>query len=128
MPTNFNLQSMTTEDYVDFVKILLQWIWLLVALYGFCHFGNRVTERYTQVGDALYRMAWYLFPVRMRNKLPICLAIAQRNVYVRSGANIYSMRELFFQVTKRCFSQTTWNKVHVFIFILISRLWEINSF
>lgn len=67
-------------------------------LFQFCHFGNRVTQRYEDVGDAVYRMAWYALPLDMQKRLPVSIAISQKRVYVRGGADIKSTRELFIQV------------------------------
>lgn len=70
----------------------------MIAFYAFCHYGDKLTERYENVGGAIHRMAWYLLPVKIRRKLPTTLAIAQKRVYVRGSAQIFSTRTLFMEV------------------------------
>lgn len=90
--------SILTGNVADILKSVSLSFVCASILYGFCHFGSRVSERFEDVGMAFYRLSWYLLPVEMRKKLSTTIAITQKRLYVRGSVPIYSMRELFLKV------------------------------
>lgn len=50
----------------------------MIVLYGLCYFGDCVTQRFDDVGDALYQLAWYLLSENIQRMLPTMIAFAQK--------------------------------------------------
>lgn len=72
-------------------------------LYALCHFGDHLTERFNDVGDAFYRLSWYQFPVNMQKDLIFVIAAAQKKVFLRGYAGTFCTREVYKKV---CFSHS----------------------
>lgn len=87
-----------------------------LALFLFCDFGNRVTQRYEDVGDKVYQMAWYSFPLNIQKKLKSTIAISQKNIYVR-GAEFETTREMFMRVLNNYSIGHRFNLILLFPFL-----------
>lgn len=65
----------------------------------FCHFGNKLTQRFEDVGDNAYAyVAWYMLPMDMQKSYPMILRLGQQNVYLRGFADTRFTREVFMLV------------------------------
>lgn len=65
----------------------------------FCHFGNKLTQRFEDVGDNAYAyVAWYMLPMDMQKSYPMILRLGQRNVYLRGYGRARFSREVFMLV------------------------------
>lgn len=71
----------------------------MVSLYLYCHFGDQVTQRFEDIGDAVYQIDWYALPLDMQKNLPMVIALTQKRVFVRGFADTRSTREVFKKVT-----------------------------
>lgn len=70
----------------------------LFPLYLLCDSGDKVTQRFEQLGDAVYVLDWYKCPLDMQKDLGTVIALAQKRVFVQSFADTRSTREVFKKV------------------------------
>lgn len=89
---------MESRDWASLLQICITLLILMAALYCFCYFGDRVTQRFDDISDAIYLMAWHLIPLSTQRHLPMIISQAQKKVYVRGYAEIHSTRQIFMQV------------------------------
>lgn len=68
-------------------------------LFFFCNFGDNVTNRFLDVSDDLYGVAWHLLPLDMKKQFPMMISLSQKEIYVRGVGNANCTRELFMQVS-----------------------------
>lgn len=94
----FISQLIMEGDIMGLVQIIIILISHTLSQYLFCHFGDRVTQRFEEIGDALYNISWYLLPPKVQKHLPVAIANAQKRVYVQGCADIRSNKELFRKV------------------------------
>lgn len=73
-------QLMAVGDYVNILRALLPTSGALFWFFLFCHFGNRITQRFDGIGDKLYMMAWYNLPLDQQKALPMIRAT--KNIYL----------------------------------------------
>ena len=57
-------------------------------LYLFCHFGSRVTERFSDVDRAFYELTWYELSLDMQKCVPMAISLAHKEIYLQGFASI----------------------------------------
>lgn len=103
---------------IGIVRVVLIALVVAPALYGICYSGDQVTQRFGDVGDAIYQLTWYELPLDMQKNIPTMIAIAHKGVYVRGNADIRTTCQI---LRKVCV--TTSNKLKkIDNFLLICRL------
>lgn len=92
----FQLVSQGNYEWIQSsspTSVIVFWLFL------FCHFGNKLTQRFEDVGDNAYAyVAWYMLPMDMQKSYPMILRLGQRNVYLRGFAGTRFTREVFMLV------------------------------
>lgn len=85
-------------DVVGIIRVGIIAIFTVPALYGICNFGDQVTQRFEDVGDAIYQLTWYELPPDLRKYIPTMISIAQKGVYVHGYGDIRTTRQIFKKV------------------------------
>lgn len=93
----FKLQNLQ-DGNSNILQPLIDMFWTLLPPYFFCHIGNNVTQRFEDVGTRIYDLSWYMLPASMRKKLPLVIAVAQKNIFIRGFGNIHFTHEVFRKV------------------------------
>lgn len=89
---------MLQEGNIQISQQIISIVVVLCPLYFFCHIGNTVTQRFEDVGNTVYKLSWHLLPPQVQRDLPMVIAIAQKDVFIRGFANIHCTREVFKKV------------------------------
>lgn len=98
----FFFQLLATGDFVVILQTLLPPVMLSISsLYMFCHYGDHLTLRFEDVGDAFYQFSWYYLPLNSQRDLIFVIAAAQKKVYLRGYAGTSCTREIFKRVCIR---------------------------
>lgn len=82
----------------DILHTMAQVFSNFTALYLLCHIGDQVTQRFQDVGDAVYQLSWYTLPLDVQQHLPITISLTQKRIFVRGFADTRSTREVFRKV------------------------------
>lgn len=93
-------QAFKSGDLFDLIQVFLFASTVISWLYCFCHFGNNVTQRFEEISDELYNMAWYEMSMKMRKSWPFIIQIGQQRVFIRGVAKAHCNREIFMQVNQ----------------------------
>lgn len=72
--------------------------WSSVQMFVFCDLGERVSDQFSQVDNAIYFCDWYKFPKEMQRMLPIIMISSQEPVTLTGFANLSCTREAFKKV------------------------------
>lgn len=91
-------QSLRSGHFTSSLQTLVLILLIMVSLYLYCHFGDQVTQRFEDVGDAVYQIDWYALPLDMQKNLPMVIALTQKRIFVRGFADTRSTREVFKKV------------------------------
>lgn len=67
----------------------------IASLYFLCSLGERLTQRFEDLGDAFYDFSWYSLPVSMQKEFKLMISISQKPVYLRGYVNTRANRILF---------------------------------
>lgn len=89
----------------------IEWIGSFTSILLMCEIAGRVSNKFEQINDIIVRFQWYLFPIKMRQSLPIILVNVQKPVVFKCTANVPCNRETFARVS--CVDAETknsWNK------------------
>lgn len=73
-------------------------IWSFGQIFLSCELGERVSNQFYALNDALYQSDWYLFPDELQRMLPTLLMATQRQVVPRGFGNLLCIRESFQKV------------------------------
>lgn len=57
-----------------------------------------MTQRFDEVADELYKLAWYKLPLDEQKNLPMMIALSQKSVYLRGFASAQCTHEVFMKV------------------------------
>lgn len=89
-----------TETGIAFeiTRPILSVDFLVVVLFVFCYFGEKLTTEYEKIEHTVYQTTWYLMPIEMQKKIPSLLAITYRTVHLCGFANIQCTHEFFKRV------------------------------
>ena len=71
---------------------------LISWLYVFCEFGHQVTQRFDDLHDTVFGMAWYLLPLEMQKTIPMIISMAQKEVHLEAFGGVHCTREVFMKV------------------------------
>lgn len=74
-------------------SVIVFWLFL------FCHSGDKLTQRFEDVGDNAYAFVdWYMLPVNMQKSFTLIIALGQRNVFLRGFGGTRCTKEMFMKV------------------------------
>lgn len=78
----------------DFLCIIGGIIWP----YLFCYFATRTTKRVLSIGDSVYDMNWYEFPVTLQKYITLIIARSQKEVHFTGFTMVRCTLAVFGQV------------------------------
>lgn len=81
------------------MQAILPFIVMSSSLYAFCDFGDRITQEFKKIEIEFYQLPWYLLPMDMQKKLPLMIAITQKEVVIKGFGSTSCNRESFTQVS-----------------------------
>ncbi|KAG5323693.1 OR94B protein, partial [Pseudoatta argentina] len=71
---------------------------MLIQIYLYCWFGNEVTLKSTEIGNAVYEMDWPMLPVDLMKTLLIIITQSVKPIKITSGYIITLSNESFMKV------------------------------
>lgn len=77
---------------------------VILMLYLFCYFGNRMTERFHCIGDGMYDSAWYLLPLHLQQNFLMMIASGNKEIYIRGLVGYDCTHETLMTVGKSIFN------------------------
>lgn len=72
--------------------------WSFVSQYVYTEFGQTLTSRFEEIGDAICDSEWFSFPVELQKMLHIIIQAAQAPIEISGFGNISVKRETFKRV------------------------------
>lgn len=64
-----------------------------------CEMGQRFTTEFDDVGDAVDKLNWYLFPIGVQRLLPTVIISAQQQLTIECFGSVSCQRESFKKVS-----------------------------
>lgn len=91
-------QLIQSDLQLEIARPIANWAIFNTWIFMFCYFGEVVKDQCESVGDRVYQCQWYLFPIEVRKKLPLMLAITQSPLHMQGLFNIQCTLNLFTKV------------------------------
>lgn len=79
------------------MSLSLLW-WALILTYLPCEFGEQLSNGIVEIDDCIDQFNWYLFPLEIRQMLPIILISVQQPVEIRFFGSVACNRDSFKKV------------------------------
>lgn len=92
-------QSLASFNMMNACHILGPTTVTVFWLYVFCHFGNHLTQRFSDLGDSVYQLDWYMLPSDLQKDLSIFLPLAQKDIFLEGYAGVRCTCQVFMKVT-----------------------------
>ncbi|KAG5331208.1 OR94B protein, partial [Acromyrmex charruanus] len=73
---------------------------MLMQIYLYCWFGNEVTLKSTEIGNAIYEMEWPMLPVDLMKILLLIITRSKRPIKITSGYMITLCNDSFMKVNR----------------------------
>lgn len=67
----------------------------------FCYFGGQITQRFEDVGDVVYQMVWYKFPLDMQKDFGLMILCSKKRIYMQGYGNFRTTHSVFKKVNMR---------------------------
>lgn len=83
---------------LDTIAAILEMIWSFAAIFLFCEFGEKVTERFEKFHDELWQCDWYLCSAEIQRIYLLFMVDVQQLALFKGYANIRCTREMFKKV------------------------------
>ncbi|XP_018351976.1 PREDICTED: odorant receptor Or2-like [Trachymyrmex septentrionalis] len=77
---------------------------MLMQIYLYCWFGNEVTLKSTEIGNAIYEMEWPMLPVDLMKILLLIITRSKRPIKITSGYMITLSNDSFMKIIKISYS------------------------
>lgn len=91
-------QIIESGDIIGIIQTVLLVFVSLFPFFVFCHFGGNLTYQFENVGDNLYQLEWYEYPMEVQKRLPIIIASTQKSIYMRGYGDTRSTYSVFKKV------------------------------
>lgn len=72
--------------------------WSVVAIFGACEFGARLSEAFNEIDIKIHQLEWYRLPADLWHMLPILIVAAQQPVELHAIGSISCGRLTFRKV------------------------------
>ncbi|XP_055306350.1 odorant receptor 94a-like [Sitodiplosis mosellana] len=99
--------SQSNGKYFGMINPLFVIFWSVAQIYLFCDFGDNVTEKFSDINDAIYECNWYSFPKEVQRIWPFVMVSAQQPLIIQGFGNIPCTRQAFKSVINGGFSYFT---------------------
>lgn len=73
--------------------------WTLGTDFFYCEFGERMSEPFEKIDDAIDQLDWYTFPNEIKRMLPIIIMNVHETVDISAFGSISCSRETFKKVS-----------------------------
>lgn len=97
-------QSSIETDRIVLMTLFGEMFWSVTCIFLYCEFGDRVTNEFEELNDAIDQLKWYDFPIEIQRMMPIIMILAQKPVEIRGYGNIACARHVFLKVSENIFS------------------------
>ncbi|KAF3054259.1 Odorant receptor 047 [Nylanderia fulva] len=77
---------------------------MLMQIYLYCWFGNEVTLKSTEIGNAVYEMDWPMLPVDLMKTLLLIITRSKKPIKITSGYIITLSNESFMKIIRISYS------------------------
>lgn len=82
-------------DFFVIVVMMLESISAFGLVAFCCETGQRCSNKFDDVCDAIYKLNWHLYPIEVQQLLPITMLVAQQEVAVECFGSVLCLRESF---------------------------------
>lgn len=90
---------MSSEINTVLILISLAYgFWALFMVFFSCEIGQRFTNAYDEVDDAINQLDWYLLPMKVQRVLPVIMMKSQKEWSIECFGSIACNRETFKKV------------------------------
>lgn len=97
---SFFSQRNENANTIVMVRLVVLMFWPLAVTFGFCEYGERLTEQFDDLGDQLCQCDWYKLPMKIQRIFSIVVVNAQQSTTIHSFENTPCSRDTFKQVWK----------------------------
>lgn len=87
------------ESIIGIVRSLTLIFWSFALIFFFCHSCQSVTDRFSQLDNAVYHCEWHSYPIKVQRILPIIMLALQQPVVFHGFGNVFYTREAFKNVS-----------------------------
>ncbi|KAL6436729.1 hypothetical protein ACFW04_004867 [Cataglyphis niger] len=77
---------------------------MLMQIYLYCWFGNEVTLKSIEVGNAIYEMDWSILPVDLMKTLLLIIIRSKKPIKITSGYIVTLSNESFMKIMRISYS------------------------
>lgn len=84
----------------ELLNALMMTSWTILQIFIFCELGDRITDQFNKIPNAIYHRNWYTFLKEIQRMIPMILMAAQQPVALQGFANLKFIRESFRKVDK----------------------------
>lgn len=67
----------------------------LLLVFIICELGQRITDAFEEIGFTIQQSDWYLFPIKIKQMLPMIIANAQKPATIECFGSITCARDTF---------------------------------
>lgn len=87
------LQLYNNGNWMGIIQQISYMFWSFGLIFILCNFGQKLTNQFDELNDALYMCDWYSFPLENQRMLPTILIATQQSVALKGFGNILCSRE-----------------------------------
>lgn len=82
-------------NWVEVAMLSGEMFWALNIIFICCECGERVSNAFEEINDAIDELDWYLYPIEVQKILPTIIMHAQMPVIFKCFGNIACTRAFF---------------------------------
>lgn len=98
--SDLNLQTTNQTNSVMLFEAVFCGFLAIMLVFTACELGQRISDAFSSINDALDQFHWYLLPIDVQRILPTIIINAQQPLVVRCFGNVPCERETFKKVIK----------------------------
>lgn len=95
----FKFSVFKSNNLVALITLLCELFWAVAFVFICCEFGERVTDAFIRINDAIDQLNWYLFPTTLWKILPTIIIAVQDSVGLQCVGSISCSRSVFKKVS-----------------------------
>lgn len=97
---------------IEMVRLIVLMVWPLAVIFGFCEYGEMLSEQFDAVGDKLCQCDWYTFPIKLQRIFLIVVVNAQQMTVIYCFENTPCARDTFKKVNLTIYLEKKKKKIH----------------
>lgn len=87
------------ENIMPLLLLILNGVFGLAAVFIASELGQRITDAFEKIDSTIEKFDWYLFPIEIKQMLPMIIAIAQQPATIACFGSINCTRDVFKNVS-----------------------------